>query len=300
MTGRIAIAGASGFIGRALTSHLAGRGIEVLRLVRRRPRKPGETQWDPETGVVDGSALDGVQAMIALGGTPIAVRWTPTRKLAIRRSRVAGTHLLAATAAGLPNPPATFLAASAIGYYGDRGDQVLTESDAAGEGFAADVAHAWEGAARPAVDAGIRTVALRFGLVLGPDGGALARMLPAFRIGLGGQLGSGRQWMSWITLRDTVRAIEAVVAQPEWRGPVNVVAPNPVTNAEFTRTLASALRRPAVLAVPPFALRLLFGEMADETLLSSTRAVPERLLRGGFTFEDPDLGPALRGLLAPR
>ncbi len=294
---RVAVTGSSGLIGSALVRALEGAGSTVIRLVRRAPR-PGEVRWDPAAGRIDAEGLAGVEAVVHLAGEPIAAgRWTAERKRRIRESRVQGTGLLAGALASLPTPPGVLVSGSASGYYGHRGDEVLTEAAGPGDNFTAEVAREWEAATAPAAAAGIRVTHVRLGIVLSPDGGALAKMLPVFRCGLGGQLGHGRQWMSWASLRDTVAAIRMALIAPALAGPVNVCAPEPVTNAAFTRALARALGRPALLAVPAFALRLALGQLAEETLLASTRMVPTRLERAGFAFRDPALGPTLERLL---
>lgn len=294
---RIAVTGASGFLGKALVATLERDGHTVLRLVRRPPRA-GESQWDPVAGTIDPAALDGVDAVAHLAGESIASgRWTPARRRAIRDSRILGTRLLASTLAALPRRPATFVSASAIGVYGNQGDEVLEESHAPGAGFLAEVGREWEAATDAAARAGIRVALPRLGIVLALHGGALAKMLPPFRLGLGGPLGSGRQWMSWLTLDDAVGVFVAALTRPELRGPINAVAPNPVRNAEFTRALARAVHRPAFVPVPAPVLAVLFGEMARETLLVSQRVVPARLHAAGFTFRDPELLPALQRLL---
>lgn len=293
----VVVAGASGLVGRALVAALTARGHRVRRLVRRAPATLDEIRWDPATGACDPGVLGEADAVINLAGENLAAgRWTAARREGILRSRVDTTRTLVAAVSRAARRPTVFINASATGIYGDRGDEVLTETSAAGTGFLADVCRAWE-EPLAALPAGVRAVALRTGVVLTPEGGALAKMLPAFRLGVGGRLGNGRQWMSWITLGDLVGAISHVLADPRCQGPVNAVAPAPVTNAAFTAALGAALRRPAILPVPVFALRLLFGQMADEALLSSTRAVPQVLLGSGFAFRDADLGPALRRML---
>lgn len=297
MISPVAITGSSGFVGTALAQTLRRHGAEVIPVVRR-PPGPGEVRWDPEAGTFDASPLAGARAVVHLAGEGLASgRWTPERKRRIRASRVDGTALLARGLAGLPSPPAVLVSASAIGFYGDRGDAVLTEADGPGRGFLSEVTVAWEAATRPASEAGLRVPILRFGLVLSPRGGALARMLTPFRLGLGGPLGSGGQWMSWVTLDDVLAALLAALERPELDGPLNVVSPTPVTNADFTRALGRALKRPARLPVPAIALELLFGELARETLLASTRVAPVRLLAAGFAFRDVELGSALRRLV---
>lgn len=297
---RIAISGASGFVGRALIAHLERSGHEVLRLVRGSASEPHGVRWQPDTGELDGRALGAVDAVVHLAGENVAGgRWTPARRAAIAASRGPTTERLARSLARLPVPPRTLISASATGIYGDCGDARLDERTPPGRGFLAEVAQAWEAATQPAASAGIRVVHLRIGMVLDQSGGALARMLLPFRLGLGGRLGSGQQWVSWIHRQDLVAAIAFLLGQESLRGPVLAVAPEPVTNREFTRALGRALRRPAVLPVPAFALRLLFGAMADELLLSSQRATPRALLTAGFQFAHPNLAEAFAAALAP-
>jgi uncharacterized protein (TIGR01777 family) len=294
---RVAISGASGLIGTALSVALERDGHAVLPLVRSRHAGPGEIAWNPEAGRIDAAALEGLDAVVHLAGENIAQRWTAGVRSRILESRVRGTRLLADTLASLSRPPELLVSSSAVGYYGDRGDEPLDESSPPGDDFLAGVAEAWENAAKPAAEAGIRVVHPRFGVVLSPAGGALKRMLPAFRLGAGGRLGSGRQWMSWIAINDAVDAIRFVIGTPALAGPIDFTAPEPVTNAEFTRVLGRVLGRPTFLEVPAVALRLLFGEMADRTLLASQRARPARLLGAGFSFRHPMLEDALRALL---
>jgi hypothetical protein len=292
---KIAVAGATGFIGQALVAHLGATGHRVVRLVRRgADASRGDVTWDPSKGVLDPAALDGVQAVVNLAGEPVAERWTADRKRRIKSSRVEGTTLIAKTLVGLARPPRVLVNASAIGIYGDRGDEVLDESAKPGTGFLADVAQAWEASAAPAVERGIRTVLARFGIVLGAAGGALEKMLPPFKLGAGGRLGSGKQWMSWVTLDDVVAAIDYAITSDRVSGPVNVVAPNPVTNADFTHELGHALHRPAVATVPAFALRFAYGEMGEAVLLASQRVMPAALQRAGFLFKHTILGDALK------
>ena len=292
---KIAVAGATGFIGQALVAHLGAAGHRVVRLVRRgADASRGDVTWDPAKGVLDPAALDGVQAVVNLAGEPVAERWTADRKRRIKSSRVEGTTLIAKTLVGLARPPRVLVNASAIGIYGDRGDEVLDESAKPGTGFLADVAQAWEASAAPAVERGIRTVLARFGIVLGAAGGALEKMLPPFKLGAGGRLGSGKQWMSWVTLDDVVAAIDYAITSDRVIGPVNVVAPHPVTNADFTHELGAALHRPSVATVPAFALRFAYGEMGEAVLLASQRVVPAALERAGFLFKHTILGDALK------
>jgi uncharacterized protein (TIGR01777 family) len=292
-------------IGSALRRALAARGAPVLRLVRRAPASAGELAWDPGAAspAAQSESLKGVTAAIHLSGANVAAqRWTPSYKREMTTSRVDSTRALAAMLARLPRPPETLLVASATGIYGNRWDELLDESSAPGTGFLADLCRQWEAAAQPAADAGIRVVHLRFGVVLGlitGGQGALARMVPIFRLGLGGPLGSGLQWMSWISLEDAVAAILFALEAPKLAGPVNLTAPHPVTNAEFTRALARRLHRPAILPVPALALRLAFGQMANEALLSSARAFPARLQTAGFQFTHPTVDQALAAALSP-
>jgi uncharacterized protein (TIGR01777 family) len=288
------VSGASGLIGSRLVTALGSSGFAVRRLVRREVRRPDEIRWDPGAGTNDARALSGANHVLNKAGENIGQRWTETRRRQIRESRVNGTTLLATTLAGLEHLPRVLYNASAIGIYGDRGDDVLDESSRPGSDFLASVCVEWEAATTPAAAAGIRVVIGRNGLVMSPDGGALPRMLPFFRMGVGGPVGNGRQWMSWIALTDLVRAVLLLVMNDSIRGPVNIVAPNPVENAAFAHTLGAVLRRPALLPGPAFALRALYGEMADQTLLTSHRVRPTRLLELGFEFELPTLEAALR------
>ncbi|TNY34836.1 TIGR01777 family oxidoreductase [Thermomonospora catenispora] len=295
---RIAITGASGFIGSALTRSLEADGHQVLRLVRREPTGPAEARWRPG-GEVDTAALEGVHAVVHLAGAGIGDRrWTEEYKRRIRDSRVEGTATLAAALAGLTDRPAVLVSGSAIGYYGDTGDREADEDSPRGEGFLAEVTAAWEAAARPAADAGIRVVLARTGMVLGRGGGALGqRLLPLFRLGLGGRLGSGRQYMSWISLTDQIAALRFLI-DSDLSGPVNLTAPRPVTNAEFTGALGRAVRRPAPWAVPAFALRTVLGGFAEEGVLISQRVIPRRLSEAGFRFVHEELTEALTAELA--
>lgn len=298
---RIAITGASGFVGTAVTADLETAGHTVVRLVRQDAPYPGCARWNPATGQLDEKALGPIDAVVHLAGENVAAgRWTADRRRAIADSRGPATERLCRALAALPTPPRVLVSASATGIYGDRGDEPLDEDSAPGQGFLADVARAWEAGTAPLADAGARVVNLRIGLVLDPRGGALARMLLPFRLGLGGRLGSGRQWVGWITLHDLVAAIRSALSLTSLRGPVLAVAPTPVTNREFTAALGHALRRPAVLPVPGFALRALFGAMASELLLASQRTTPSRLLAAGFPFAQPQLGPALLAMFARR
>jgi uncharacterized protein (TIGR01777 family) len=298
---RILVSGSSGFIGSALCAWLPRRGHEVVRLVRRAPMGPEEISWDPASGSLHAEALEGLDAVVHLGGAGIAdERWTEARKAVIQDSRVRSTHLLAAALATLERKPRVLVSASAVGWYGDRGADWLDESSDPGTGFLAAVGRSWEGAAQPALDAGIRVVHPRTGIVLAREGGALAKMLPVFRLGLGGPIGSGRQWWSWITLEDALAAVLHAIEHEDVRGPFNTVSPNPVTAGEFASTLGRVIARPAGLHAPAFALRTVMGrELADEALLASQRARPGVLERTGFTFREPLLEGALRRVFAP-
>lgn len=297
----VLIAGSSGLIGGALRDALSARGHTVLRLVRRGTMAPDERAWDPAGGTVDRAALEGVDAVVNLAGAGIAdERWSAARKVVLHDSRVRSTHLLAAAIAERPVRPRVFVSASAVGWYGDRGDEWLDESSDPGTGFLAAVGRAWEAAAAPAAEAGVRVAHPRTGLVLATSGGALAKLLPLFRLGLGGPVGSGRQWWSWITLDDAVGALVHALEHDAVRGPFNVVAPEPVTAAAFATQLGRALSRIAALPAPAFALRAVMGrELADEVLLASQRVRPGVLARTGFAFRDPALDGALRRLLEP-
>jgi uncharacterized protein (TIGR01777 family) len=299
---RIAVSGSTGFIGAALCRHLESTGHEVTPIVRRPPPAAAAARvvgWDPDRGEIDRQGLEGHDAVVHLAGENIgAGRWNSRRKRRIRESRQRGTALLAATLAGLRQPPRALVSASAIGFYGDRPPEVtLDEAAGPGAGFLAAVCIDWEEAAAPARLAGIRVLHPRFGVVLDPDDGALARMLPVFRLGLGGRTGDGRQVMSWIALEEVPRALLHLLEQEAIDGPVNIVAPVPVTNAEFAAALGRALRRPAFLPLPALAVRLLLGEMGRELLLSGARVVPSRLLESGYRFLHPDLEEALRAML---
>jgi uncharacterized protein (TIGR01777 family) len=291
---RIAISGASGHIGRQLTAFLTSGGHDVVRLVRGTAGITGAARWDPETGAIDAAALEGLDAVIHLAGENISSsRWTRTRRKAIRDSRVAGTQLLAQTLASLDRPPRVFISASAIGIYGDRGAEWLTEASTPGDDFLSQVCQAWETAAEPARCAGIRVVHPRLGVVISTSGGLLARSLPVFQLGLGGRLGSGRQWLSWISLDDLLALQLHVIADETLAGPVNAVSPQPVTNRELTAILGRALHRPTVLSVPAPALRLAFGQLADGLLLASQRALPAQLARTSFDFSFASIADAI-------
>jgi uncharacterized protein (TIGR01777 family) len=298
---RVLVSGSTGLVGSVLVPRLRLEGHEVVRLLRRPPPlSQFEAFWDPAAGRLDLDAVEGFDAVVHLSGESLAEgRWTAARRNLLRGSRVESTRLLAGALARASRKPRVFLSASAVGFYGDRGDETLTEVSAAGTGFLATLCRDWEAATEPAAEAGIRVVLLRTGIVLSASGGALLAMLPVFRLGLGGPLGDGSQWLSWITLSDFLRALEHLIGRDSIRGPVNTVSLAPVTNREFTRALGRALRRPAVLPVPAVALQLLLGGMARETLLASQRAVPARLSESGFEFMFPDIERALSHALAP-
>jgi len=296
---RILVSGSSGLVGTARVPSIASAGHRAIRLVRREP-KPGEAavRWDPSEGSLDPAPLEEIDGVVHLAGENIAAgRWTAARKERIRSSRVGSTHFLSESLARLDHPPRTLICASAIGYYGDRGEETLREESPPGSGFLSELCQSWEAAAEPAARKGIRVVHLRFGVILSVKGGALAKMLPPFRLGTGGILGNGRQFMSWIGLEDAVGAIQHALITEALRGPVNAVSPHPVTNREFTKTLGRVLARPTILPMPGAVARLLFGEMADALLLSSGRVQPARLLAAGYRFRHPDLETALRSLL---
>ncbi|HOT51030.1 MAG TPA: TIGR01777 family oxidoreductase [Candidatus Hydrogenedentes bacterium] len=297
---KIIVSGASGLIGTALVADQMAAGHEVVRLVRaHRPETSGVACWNPEAGELDPCILDKADAMVHLSGENIAQgRWSAARKARIRDSRVKSTECVVQALLHAANPPKTFLCASAIGFYGSRGDERLTETSGPGTGFLAEVCQAWETATHPASDRGIRVVNLRFGMVLSGAGGALRAMLPAFRLGMGGIVGNGRQYMSWIAIDDLVAAIRLLLHNESLSGPVNIVSPHPVANSAFTKTLGRILHRPAIIPVPAFAIRLALGEMADALLLSSQRVEPARLLGAGFAFQYPDLEAALKQCLA--
>lgn len=297
---KILISGASGLVGTAVVSALRAEGHGVARLVRPGSApSAGDIVWNPTAATVDVASIEGVEAVVHLSGASVAgARWTPARKALIRSSRIGTTRVLVDALAGLRERPRVFVCASAIGYYGNRGDEVLTESSAIGTDFLALAVRDWEAEAVRAEASGIRTVMLRFGVILARHGGALPQMLMPFKFGLGGRLGAGKQWMSWIALPDVVGILSAALANEGFAGPLNVVAPNPVRNADFTRIVAAALHRPAIFAAPAFALRALLGEMADALLLSSQRVIPERLLAAGYSFQFTDFAEALQAILA--
>ena len=295
---RILISGSTGLVGSAIDPYLEGQGHDVVRLVRRAGNlADNEVLWDRQLGKIDADGLRGVEAAVHLAGESIgARRWSPSQKRRIRDSRVEGTLLLSETLAGLMPTPQVLASASALGFYGDRGDTMLTENDLPGDDFLAHVTQAWEAATLPASDAGIRVINMRFGLVLDAKADLIRRTLPLFKLGLGGRLGSGRQFMSWITLSDLSRAIGHILATPELSGPVNMSAHDAVTNREFTRTFGRILSRPTIFTVPSLALRLGVGEMA-ESMLGSVRMSPNKLVDSGFAFGQPELEAALRDAL---
>lgn len=298
MKGRlhIAVSGASGLIGSNLVPYLRDRGHTVLALVRREAVDPEtEITFKPDEGTIDSRRLEEIDVVIHLAGENIGSgRWTEDKKRRLTESRVKGTRLISETLASLDNGPKLLLAASATGYYGDTGDDIIDEDSPGGDLFLSHLCRQWEEATRPAQDAGIRVVNFRLGVVLTEQGGALAKMLPVFRLGLGGKIGSGQQYMSWISLDDVRRGIDHLITVDNLSGPVNFVSPLPVTNAEFTKTLGAILHRPILFTVPAFALRLIFGQMAEETLLLSCRVVPKRLAESGFVFSNQNLAGTLR------
>jgi uncharacterized protein (TIGR01777 family) len=294
----ILISGSTGLVGSSLLRPLGSKGHTIKTLVRHSPTHPSQIRWNPPVSGPLPEALDGVDAVIHLAGESIASgRWTETKKRAIRDSRVMGTRILCEVLSRMKRPPKVLLSASAIGYYGDRGQEIMKEENPAGAGFLADVCKEWEAASAPAVHAGIRVVHLRFGIILSPRGGALAKMLLPFRLGAGGILGSGTQYMSWIALDDVLGILPFALETESLRGPINVVSPKAVTNLEYTKTLGRILSRPTIFPMPAFAARLAFGEMADALLLSSTRVEPAALLKAGYPFQWADLENALRHLL---
>ena len=294
---KIAVSGASGLIGSALVPELQAAGHDVVRLVRRRAASTSELEWDPEAGTIDAAGLAGTDAAVHLSGATIGRRWTEARKAEILESRVRSTRLLAETLATLEPSPSVLVCAGGVGIYGARGDEILTEESELGTGFLADVGRAWEAAAEPARAAGIRVVNFRQGIVLSRDGGALDRMLTPFRLGVGGRIGSGTQWWSWASLDDIVAGYRFAL-DAELSGAVNLLTPHPATNAQFTKALGKALGRPTIFPFPAFAAKAVFGEMAEEALLTGQRALPARLLDAGFAFNYPELDTALHHTLA--
>ncbi|HVF23561.1 MAG TPA: TIGR01777 family oxidoreductase [Pyrinomonadaceae bacterium] len=295
---KILISGSHGLVGGALVQSLVKDGHEVVRLVRHNPQAGSEIEWHPNQERLNPQAIEGFDAVFHLAGESIASgRWDDEKKRSIRESRVKGTTLLSQTLAQLSQPPSVFMSASAIGYYGNRGDEVLTETSGPGNDFLASVCVEWEEATRPAQEKGVRTVLTRFGIILDPDGGALGKMLTPFRMGIGGRVGHGRQWMSWIALEDVVNGLKFLMRDRAVSGPVNFVSPHPVTNSEFTKSLGHVLSRPTIFPVPAFGARLAFGEMADALLLASQKVEPRVLINGGFAPLWPRLEPALKRML---
>ena len=296
VSSRILLSGASGLLGSALLASLKTRGFQVIRLVRGHATAEDQISWDP-LQLPPPETVSGFDAIIHLAGESVVGRWTDAKKANIRESRVVSTTNLAQALAGTSEKPHVLITASAIGYYGDRAEELLRESSLVGAGFLAKVCEEWEAAAQPATSAGIRCVQIRTGVVLSRDGGALKKMLPPFRMGVGGNVGSGRQWMSWIHIQDWIGAVHHILKTDLLQGPVNMVATKPVTNAEFTKTLGSVLSRPTIFPLPAFAARLAFGQMADEVLLSSQRVEPNKLVTSGYPFQYSDLRRALEALL---
>jgi uncharacterized protein (TIGR01777 family) len=297
---KVLVTGASGLVGTALIPKLKAAGHDVYKLVRAEPnRSAGEIKWDPMEGTLDAESLEGLEVVIHLAGESVSEgRWTDEKKRKIRESRSKGTRLLSETLAGLKQKPRVLISASATGFYGDRGDEVLTEQSASGNDFLAEVCREWELATQPAAQGGIRVANLRFGVILAGAGGALKKMLTPFKLGVGGRVGSGEQYMSWIAIDDAVGVILFALETEGLRGPVNVVAPHPVTNLEYTKTLGNVLSRPTIFTVPKFAARLAFGEVADALLLSSARVEPSRLKEAGYQFKYPELESALHHIIS--
>jgi uncharacterized protein (TIGR01777 family) len=296
MISRILVSGVSGPIGAALLPPFKTRGYEITRLVRGEVTGEDQVSWDPAKPIAPEN-VSGFDAVIHLAGESIVGRWTDDKKKKIRDSRVVGTTALAEALAQTKDKPQVFVCSSAIGYYGDRGDEVLNEESAPGEGFLPDVCREWEAATKATIDAGIRTVQMRTGVVLSPKGGALRKMLTPFKMGVGGKIGDGRQWMSWIDVQDMVGAIHHILKSDLLQGPVNMVAPKPVTNAEFTKTLANVLSRPAIFPMPAFVVKLTFGEMGETVLLGSQRVEPAQLVASGYPFRFSDLRASLENIL---
>jgi uncharacterized protein (TIGR01777 family) len=295
----ILVSGSSGLIGSALVASLSAEGHTVTRLVRFfRHSEEREITWNPLAGAIDIAALEGIEAVVHLAGESIANgRWTIARQAAIRDSRVNGTRLLSESLMRLSRPPRVLISASGVGYYGDRANETLSEESPMGKGFFANLCRDWEAATAPAQARGIRVVHARMGIVLSPSGGALAKMLAPFKLGLGGRFGSGRQYLSWVSIEDVIGAISHALMSEHLRGPVNVVAPQTLTNAEFTRTLGRVILRPTLVSVPRLALRLFFGKLAEEAILASARVVPSQLIATHYKFQYPDLEGALRHAL---
>lgn len=296
----ILITGSTGLIGSELAALLKKNNHRIICLVRKAPAGSDEVRWDPASGIPDKTAIEGLDAVVHLAGENIAAgRWTPEQKQRIRESRIQGTQLLAQSLSHLFDPPKVLISVSAVGYYGDRGETKLNENSAPGSGFLPDLCREWEAATAPASKRNIRVVNPRLGMVLSATGGSLAKMLPPFRLGIGGRIGSGKQYMSWIAIADLVRIIEYAIQDQSLRGPLNAVAPYPVTNLEFSKILGKVLSRPSFMALPAFAARLFWGQLADEVLLASARVSPERLLQSNYRFLYPTLEAALRHILNP-
>ena len=295
---KIAIAGASGLVGSAFIASVEQDGVEVTRLVRDSP-KAGQIEWHPNQDAIEPGKLEGFDAIINLAGENVAEgRWTDEKKRKIHDSRVHGTHLISEAIAKLAHKPRVFLCASATGIYGDRPDETVDEQSESGGGFLAGVCREWEKATEPAAQAGVRVVNMRFGPVLAPHGGMMEKMLTPFKMGLGGKIGSGKQYISWVSIDDVVAAMKLALNDESIRGPLNIVSPNPVTNEQFTKALGEVLSRPTLMAMPAFAARFAFGEMADEMLLTSQKVLPKRLQDAGFKFEYPSIEGALRKSVA--
>ncbi len=296
---KILISGATGLIGKHLIPILQAKGHEIFSLVRKEPKSDHEIQWDAEEGFAESeqAKLEGMEAVLHLAGEPIGQTWTKEKKRLIKESRTTGTRVLVNALGKTKNPPRHFISASAIGYYGNRGDEILTEESAPGEGFLPEICVPWEAEARKAADFGARVVFLRTGIVLAKDGGALAQMLTPFGFGVGGVVGSGAQWMSWVALEDLLAAVIFALENENVRGPVNITAPNPVTNQTFTKTLGEALNRPTIIPIPEFGIKFMFGEMGETLLLGGARVIPKKLEELGFSFKYPGLKEALKKAL---
>jgi len=297
---KILISGASGLVGTHLIPTLKAKGHEVYKLVRKTPKNSDEIQWNAKTGIFEKelSKIENFDAVVHLAGDNVADgSWTKEKKQRIRESRTVGTKVLVDSLKKLENPPKTFISASAIGFYGNRGDEILTEDSAKGEGFLSEVCGEWEAEAKKAADFGARVVMLRIGVVLSKDGGALAKMLTPFKFGVGGVVGSGKQWMSWIDLEDLISIVHFALEDENLNGAVNVTAPKPVTNQEFTKTLGAAISRPTIFPIPEFAVKLIFGEMGETLLLEGARILPKRLTESGFNFKHQNLEEALKDIL---
>jgi uncharacterized protein (TIGR01777 family) len=295
---QVLISGASGLVGRELTAFLERRGDSVLKLVRTKERADKNIYWDPEAGILDGAGLENVDAVVHLAGENISEgKWTDEKKARIRDSRIKGTTLLSNRISSLKTKPRVLVSASAIGIYGNRGSEVLTENSSPGDDFLSGVCRDWESSTNAAKEAGIRVVNARIGIVLSKAGGALGKLLVPFKMGVGGRVGDGKQYMSWIAIADLISAIAFAIETDFLNGPVNLVAPNPVTNEAFTNALGEVLSRPTILPAPAFAMRMLFGEMADALLLSSARVIPEKLISSGYKFQYPELKSALKSVL---